>query len=147
MIDQAGVDMLAQGVARQVHLDTGINCGWGGKIDRIGKRIIFVYRLLASNSVQEVLIADLERAHSWQSIFEAMVKKALEDNAPWALAKKLAIKAENERLWGSSPPDIAPSIDEQGRRHHRMFCETGVFNFKDKASDQDDEGTAPGPQG
>lgn len=129
MITQAAVDMLAQSVAQQVRIETGIDCGYGAKIDTIGRRVIFVFRVLAVSSVQEVTIADLTRAHSWQAIYEALLAKAIEETSPEVHAKRMAARAAMDRAWGSHPPEIAPAIDATGRRHHRLFAEGGRYIF------------------
>lgn len=122
MINQAGLDMLAESVARQIHLDTGMQCGHIARIDEVGQRALFAFKLLANMSHQEVPLAKLEAAHSWQGIFERLVSQALEDTAPWALARKVALQKA-----GEFQPEIAPAIDQQGRRHFRMFAEGGKY--------------------
>lgn len=129
MITQAGLEMLAQSVAQGVHLETGNNCGFGVKLDLVAQRAIFVFRVLAVNSVQEVKLDDLARANSWQAIYEALLGKALEETSPAAFAKREASRKAMLKTWGSHPPEIAPAIDAQGRRHHRLFVEGGKYIF------------------
>lgn len=129
MITQAAIDMLAQSVAHQVHIESGSLCGYGAKIDKVGRRVIFVFRVLAVSATQEVPIADLEHAHSWQEIYEALVAKAIEQTSPAAHARRQAQIASIDRTWGSHPPEIAPAIDMQGRRHHRLLAEGGQYIF------------------
>lgn len=125
MINQEGLDMLSESVAKQIHLDTGMQCGHMVRIDEIGQRALFAFKVLANMSHQEVSLEKLKAAHSWQGIFEVLVRQALEDTAPWALARKVAL-----RKAGEFQPEIAPVIDQQGRRHHRMFAEGGKYISK-----------------
>lgn len=121
MLPQAALDTLAQGVARQIHLDTGILVGYVAKPDPHGPRVQFTFRVGAElYSHQVVSLDDLKRAHSWQGLFETMVKKALEDTAPWALAKKLAQQQSGEA-------EVPVVVDAQGRRHHTLKAETGFL--------------------
>jgi len=143
VINQEGIDMLAQSVAKQVHADTGMQCGYIARIEEVGQRALFAFKVLAAFSHQEVSLVDLSKPHSWQRIYEAMIRQALEDTAPWALARKLALQKA-----GTWAPEIAPSIDQQGNRHFRMFCETGKYILpKGNESEQDDQGTAARPEG
>lgn len=130
MINQQGLDLLSQSVAQEVFRETGIRCGHIARMDKIGQRAIFAFKLLANYSHQCVAYDELSRAHSWQGIYDALVRRVLEDTAPWALARKLALQAQ-----GETPPEIPIVIDQQGRRHHRLVAETGYIFGKENGSD------------
>ncbi len=130
ILNQQALDLLSTSVAEEVFRETGIRCGHIGRLDDVGQRAIFAFKLLANYSHQVVSYDELSRAHSWQGIYDAMVRRALEETAPWALARKLAMQKA-----GETPPEIPIVIDQQGRRHHRMFAETGYIFGKDKGSD------------
>lgn len=132
MINKDGLDVLSQSVAQEVYRETGIRCGHIARMDTIGQRAIFAFKLLANYSHQAVSYDDLSRAHSWQGIYEGMVRQTLADTAPWALAKKLAMQ-----IAGETPPEIPIVIDQKGRRHHRLVAETGYIFGKENGSGTD----------
>jgi hypothetical protein len=121
-VDLVGLELLAQSVAEQLFRDTGHKTGYMVRKDEVGKRALFTFRIGEPYVYSDVSLEALEKAHSWQGIFETLVEQCLRETAPWVLARKRALAKQKDSL-----PEIVPALDPAGRRHFRLFAETGIY--------------------
>ena len=123
MIPQNVLDEFSNSVAAEVAAETGMLVGHIAKYDPVGKRYIFTFKVgLDKYSYPAVKASDMHAANSFQGIFDALVKQVLTDTSPETLLKK-------KQMLGAGIPivDVAPVIDQQGKRHFRMKAETGLI--------------------
>lgn len=120
-IPQAQLDTFAQGVADDLHKRSGKTCGWFAKAEAAagGPVITFTFKLGEAPMTHcRAPIADLQRAaaQGWGGLHDGMVEHVLKSVPPVP------------RVNGEHPPELEPLIDAQGRRHHRLIAEPGIFH-------------------
>lgn len=124
MIPQNILDELSKSVAAEVASETGMLVGHIAKYDIVGKRYIFTFKVgLDKYSYPAVSADTLHSANSFQKVFEALVRQVLEDTSPETLLKK-------KQMLSAGIPiiDVAPVVDQKGKRHFRMKAETGLLS-------------------
>lgn len=120
----------AKAAADEVSVRTGMQCGYDASYGFGGQQVIFTTKVGAVMTNTVAQIADLKACGGHSVVIDNLVHNALEQAAPWAVAKKLDDRKLALALGGSQQPEVKPFIDPQGRRHHRLICETGVIGAK-----------------
>lgn len=124
MIPQYELDEFSNTVAAEVASQTGMMVGHIAQYDLVGKRYIFTFKVgLDKYSYPAIKASDMHAANSLQGIFEALVKQVLTDTSPETLLKKKQMLSA-----GIPIVDVAPVIDQKGKRHFRMKAETGLIS-------------------
>lgn len=112
---RVSIDDMAKSVADEVHRRTSLLVGYSAKMDDVGQRVLFTFKLGAKYIYDTASYEELKRPPGWQPIFDRLVDVACKGN----------VSRESR-----GEPEIPIVIDQRGKRHLRLVAETGYIGSR-----------------